>query len=99
MADQRRYELMLILDPRLEESVINSTVDRFLGVLKDRGGEVAKIDHWGRKRFAYEMKNLEEGYYVVADLDTDPATITELDRQMRLTDELVRHKFVRPGKD
>lgn len=99
MTDRRRYELMLILDPRLEESTITGTVDRFLGVVKERGGEVAKVDHWGRKRFAFEMKHLEEGYYVVADLDTDPATVAELDRQMRLTDELVRHKFVRPGKD
>ncbi len=99
MADRRRYELMLILDPRLEESAIQGTVDRFLGVVKERGGEVAKVDTWGRKRFAFEIKHLEEGFYVVADLDTDPATVAELDRQMRLADELVRHKFVRPGKD
>lgn len=99
MADRRRYELMLILDPRLEESTIQATVDRFLGVVRERGGEVAKVDTWGRKRFAFEMRHLEEGFYVVADLDTDPATVAELDRQMRLADELVRHKFVRPGKD
>ena len=99
MADRRRYELMLIVDPRLEESAIQATVEKYLGVVKERGGEVAKVDHWGRKRFTYEMKHLDEGYYVVADLDTDPATVAELDRQMRLADELVRHKFVRPGKD
>jgi small subunit ribosomal protein S6 len=99
MADRRRYELMLILDPRLEESVIQGTVDRFFGVVKERGGEVAKVDTWGRKRFSFPIKHLEEGYYVLADLDTDPDTVAELDRQMRLADELVRHKFVRPGKD
>lgn len=99
MTDRRRYELMLILDPRLEESVINGTIDRFFGVVTERGGEVAKVDHWGRKRFAFPIQHLEEGYYVIADLDTDPATVTELDRQMRLADELIRHKFVRPGKD
>lgn len=99
MADRRRYELMLIVDPRLEETSIQAAVDRYLGVVKERGGEVAKVDHWGRRKFAYEMMRLTEGYYVVADLDTDPDTVTELDRQLRLADELVRHKIVRPGKD
>jgi small subunit ribosomal protein S6 len=99
MADRRRYELMLIVDPRLDEPTIQTTVDRYLGVVKDRGGEVVKVDTWGRRKFAYEMKHLNEGFYVVADLDTDPATVDELDRQMRLADELVRHKITRPGKD
>jgi small subunit ribosomal protein S6 len=99
MADRRRYELMLIVDPRLDEAAIQASVDRYLGVVKERGGEVVKVDTWGRRKFAFEINNLNEGFYFVADLDTDPATVDELDRQLRLADEMVRHKIIRPGKD
>jgi small subunit ribosomal protein S6 len=99
MADRRRYEVMFIVDPRLEDSSIQQAVDRYLGVVRERGGEVAKVDHWGRRKFAFEMNHLHEGYYVVADMDAEPQAMNELDRVLRLADELVRHKIVRPGKD
>ena len=99
MADRRQYEVMLIVDPRLEDSSIQQAVDRYFGVVRDQGGEVGKVDHWGRRKFAYELNHLHEGYYVVAGLDAEPPAIDELDRVLRLADELVRHKIVRPGKD
>jgi small subunit ribosomal protein S6 len=99
MADRRRYEVMFIVDPRMEDPSIQQAVDRYLGVVRDRGGEVAKVDHWGRRKLAYEMNHLSEGYYVVAEMDTEAAVVDELDRVLRLADELVRHKIVRPGKD
>jgi small subunit ribosomal protein S6 len=99
MADRRRYEVMFIVDPRLEDSSIQQAVDRYLGVVRERGGEVAKVDHWGRRKLAYELNHLHEGYYVVADCDAEPQAMNELDRVLRLADELVRHKIVRPGKD
>jgi small subunit ribosomal protein S6 len=99
MADRRHYEVMLIIDPRLEDAAIQQAVDRYVGIVTDRGGEATKVDHWGRRRLAYEIDHRGEGYYVVADLQAEPATMTELDRVLRLADELVRHKIVRPGKD
>ena len=99
MADRRQYEVMLIVDPRLEDSSIQQAVDRYLGVARDQGGEVGKVDHWGRRKFAFEMKHLHEGYYVVAEMNAEPKAMDELDRVLRLADELVRHKIVRPGKD
>ena len=99
MADRRHYEVMLIVDPRLEDPSIQQAVDRYLGVVRERGGEVGQVDHWGRRKFAYELNHLHEGYYVVAGLDAEPPAIDELDRVLRLADELVRHKIVRPGKD
>jgi small subunit ribosomal protein S6 len=99
MADRRHYEVMLIVDPRLEDPSIQQAVDRYLGVVRERGGEVSQVDHWGRRKFAYELNHLHEGYYVVAGLDAEPSAIDELDRVLRLADELVRHKIVRPGKD
>jgi small subunit ribosomal protein S6 len=99
MADRRQYEVMLIVDPRLEDSSIQQAVDRYLGVVRDRGGEVGKVDHWGRRKFAFEMDHLHEGYYVVAEMNAEPQAMDELGRVLRLADELVRHKIVRPGKD
>jgi len=99
MADRRRYEVMFIVDPRLEDASIQQAVDRYLGVVRERGGEVVKVDQWGRRKFAYELNHLHEGYYVVAEADAEPQAMTELDRVLRLADELVRHKIVRPGKD
>jgi small subunit ribosomal protein S6 len=98
MADRRRYEVMLIVDPRLEDSAIQQAVDRYLGVARERGAEVGKVDHWGRRKFAFEMRHMAEGYYVVAEMDADGAAVDELDRVLRLADELVRHKITRPGK-
>jgi small subunit ribosomal protein S6 len=99
MADRRQYEVMLILDPRLDDANIQQAVDRYVGVISQRGGEATKVDHWGRRKFSYEINHLNEGYYVVADVAAEPATMTELDRVLGLADELIRHKIVRPGKN
>jgi small subunit ribosomal protein S6 len=98
MADRRRYEVMLIVDPRLEDSTIQQAVDRYLGIVRERGADVTKVDHWGRRKFAFEMRHLNEGYYVLAEMDAEAPAIDELDRVLRLADELVRHKITRPGK-
>jgi small subunit ribosomal protein S6 len=99
MAEARRYEVMFILDPRLEDAKIQQALERYLGVARERGAEVAKVDHWGRRKFAFEMKHLNEGYYAIADVQAEPSAMDELDRVLRLQDELVRHKITRPGKD
>jgi small subunit ribosomal protein S6 len=98
MADRRRYEVMLIMDPKLEDAAIQQAVERFVGIVTSRGGEATKVDHWGRRKLAFELNHRHEGYYVVADLQADAATVAELDRVLRLADELVRHKIVRPGR-
>ncbi len=98
MADRRQYEVVLIVDPRLEDQTIQELVDRYVAVVTERGGELTKVDHWGRRKLAYEIDHLNEGYYAVADLQAEPAAMDELDRQLRLADELIRHKIVRPGK-
>jgi small subunit ribosomal protein S6 len=99
MADRRQYEVMLIIDPRLDDASIQQAVDRYVGVVTQRGAEATKVDHWGRRKFSYEINHLNEGYYVVADIQAEPAAMTELDRVLGLADELIRHKIVRPGKN
>ena len=72
-------------------------VERFTTLIADQGGTVEKVDHWGKRQFAYEIQHMNEGYYTVIDLQVSSEGLVELERQLRLTDEIVRHKVVRPG--
>jgi small subunit ribosomal protein S6 len=92
----RRYELMVILDPDLEERTIAPSLDQFLGVVRQGGGSVDKVDIWGRRRLAYEIAKKSEGIYAVIDLQAEPATVRELDRQLNLNEAVLRTKVMRP---
>jgi small subunit ribosomal protein S6 len=92
----RRYELMVILDPDLEERVVAPSLDQFLGVVRQGGGTVEKVDVWGRRRLAYEIDKKVEGIYAVIDLTAEPATVKELDRQLNLNEAVLRTKLLRP---
>ena len=91
----RRYEVMLILDPSLEDKDAKAAVDRYLTTVSSRGGEVQNIDHWGKRRFAYEIRHINEGYYTVIVVNAEPAAVDELSRVLGLVDEVIRHKVVR----
>ena len=90
----RKYEIMLILPADAEDDVVTGVVDRINKVLADSGGEVGKVDKWGRRRLAYEIDKRTEGFYVVAEMTADPSTIRELERVLQLVDEIVRFKVV-----
>jgi small subunit ribosomal protein S6 len=92
----RRYEVMIILDPSLEDKDAKAAVDRHLTTVSSRGGEVQNIDHWGKRRFAYEIRHINEGYYTVVVLNAEPEAVDELARVLGLADEVIRHKVVRP---
>jgi small subunit ribosomal protein S6 len=92
----RRYEVMVILDPSLEDKDAKAAVDKYLTTVSSRGGEVQSIDHWGKRRFAYEIRHINEGYYTVVVLNAEPAVVDELSRVLGLADEVIRHKVVRP---
>ena len=92
----RHYEVMLILDPSLEDKDAKAAVDRFMTIITNHGGKVTGIDHWGKRRFAYEIRHLEEGYYTVVDLEATPETVDELSRVLFLADNVIRHKVIRP---
>ena len=92
----RHYELMVILDPELEERTIAPSLDRFLTVVTKSGGSVAKVDIWGRRRLAYEIKKQIEGIYAVIDIQAEPAAVAELDRQLNLNESVLRTKLMRP---
>lgn len=92
----RHYEVMVILEPNLEESQVSPTLDKFLKGVKDAGGAVDKIDVWGRRRLAYEINKSNEGVYAVIDLQSEPGPVAEMDRQMRLSESVLRAKVLRP---
>ncbi|HEX9376480.1 MAG TPA: 30S ribosomal protein S6 [Actinomycetota bacterium] len=90
----RKYELMLILPAESDESVVTRVVERINTTLADGKGQVGKLDRWGRRRLAYEIAHQAEGYYLVAELEAEPAALTELDRVLHLADEVIRFKVV-----
>ena len=92
----RHYEVMVILDPSLEERTIAPSLDTFLNVVKRDGGSVEKVDIWGRRRLAYEIDKNSEGIYAVIDLQAKPAAVQELDRQLNLNESVLRTKVLRP---
>jgi len=92
----RKYEVMVILDPDLEERTVGPSLDTFLNVIKQDGGKVDKVDIWGRRRMAYEINRKTEGIYAVLDITSTPSAVAELDRQLNLNESVVRTKVVRP---
>jgi small subunit ribosomal protein S6 len=92
----RAYELMVILDPNLEERTVQPSLDTYLNVVRNDGGSVDNIDIWGRRRLAYEIDKNAEGIYAVVSLQADPATVKELDRQLTLNESVLRTKVIRP---
>ena len=94
----RRYEMMIILDPALEERTVQPSLDQFLTVVTTAGGTVDKVDVWGRRRLAYEIDKKSEGIYTVVDLVAEPDTVKELDRQLNLNEAVMRTKIMRPDR-
>jgi small subunit ribosomal protein S6 len=92
----RHYELMVILDPDLEERTVAPSLDKFLNVVRKGGGTVEKVDVWGRRRLAYDINKKSEGIYAVVDMTAEPAVAQELDRQLGLNESVMRTKLLRP---
>ena len=92
----RPYEVMVILDPELEERTVAPSLDTYLNVVRNDGGSVDNVDIWGRRRLAYEIDKNAEGIYAVVQLQAEPATVKELDRQLTLNESVLRTKVLRP---
>ena len=92
----RHYELMVILDPDLEERTVAPSLDKFLNVIRKGGGSVENVDVWGRRRLAYDINKKSEGIYAVVDMTAEPAVAQELDRQLGLNESVMRTKLIRP---
>ena len=95
----RPYEVMIILNAALEEDAIRAQIDRAQEIIRANGGTPNRVDRWGKRRFAYEVKHQWEGFYVLIEATAEPIAMSELDRALHLADEVVRHKVIRLPDD
>ena len=91
----RTYELVFIAQPDLEEEALNALVNRIQEVMVENGGEVQEIEHMGRRKLAYPIGKRLEGHYVLVHASLDHAAIVELERSLKLSEDVIRHLLVR----
>lgn len=90
----RKYEALYILAPNLNEEEIKANVEKFKGIVENGGGVVENIDEWGKRKLAYEINHINEGYYVLMNFSANTELPKELDRVLRISDGVVRHLVV-----
>ena len=89
------YEAMLIVIPELDEEQIENTISRFQTIIERTGGEVGNVNHWGRRKLAYEIDHRTDGFYAVMEFSAGERTLVELKRILRVSDDVLRHMIVR----
>ena len=90
-----QYELMVILNPEIDERQVAPSLDKFLKVITNDGGSIDKVDIWGKRRLAYEIQKKTEGIYAVVNFTATSAATQELDRQLNLSEQIMRTKVLR----
>lgn len=94
----RAYEMVYIVQPDLEEEAVNGLLEKFSALITADGGEVVQVDHWGKRRLAYEIRDFRDGNYFLVNFKGLPRTAGELDRIFKLTDEVLRFMIIRREK-
>ena len=89
-----KYETLFILHPSLNEEEVNANVEKFKGIIENEGGQIENVDLWGKRKLAYEIKKVNEGYYVLINFLANSELPKELDRVFRITDSVIRHLIV-----
>ncbi|HHV21093.1 MAG TPA: 30S ribosomal protein S6 [Propionibacterium sp.] len=92
----RKYEIMIIVTPEMDERQVTPMLERYLKIITDGGGTIDEYDFWGRRRFAYEIQKKAEGFYAVVNLTAKPDDVKELDRQLGINEQVMRTKVLRP---
>ncbi|WP_218221100.1 30S ribosomal protein S6 [Nesterenkonia sp. Act20] len=92
----RHYELMVLVDPEVDERTVEPTLGKYMEVVKKDGGTVDNVDVWGRRRLAYEIQKKTEAVYAVVNFHATPDSAAELDRLLRLNETIMRTKITRP---
>jgi small subunit ribosomal protein S6 len=94
----RNYEAMIILQADFDEEARNALVEKLQGLIVKTGGEVTDVNHWGTRKLAYEINDLRDGYYVLFKFTGDGAGIGELERNLKITDGVLRFLVIREGE-
>jgi small subunit ribosomal protein S6 len=91
----REYELVVVIDPEITEEDVPAAIERLNGAISARGGEVVDSRHWGRRRLAYPIGKHNDGNYIISQVTLDPARVHDLESQFKISEEILRHMFVR----
>jgi small subunit ribosomal protein S6 len=92
----RTYELMTIFRPELAETDVRTEFSTVEKALVARGADIGSADFWGKRRLAYEINHVSEGYYTLITFDAEADAVADVDRALSLSDNVLRHKFIRP---
>lgn len=90
----RKYEMIFIQNPSLDEEAVNANIEKFKGIIENGGGSVDNVDVWGKRKLAYEINKVNEGFYTLVNFTASPELPKELDRVLRITDGIMRHIIV-----
>lgn len=95
----RPYEVMFIVDTTLDDQVVQTVINRSIDSMKSNGAEITRTEKWGRRKLAYPINKKPDGYYTIVQMTADSTAIAEMNRQFRLSDEVLRHKIMQltPG--
>ena len=92
---ERKYELVMVINPKLEEEALEAVIAKYSNLVTNNGGEIIKLDRWGKRRLAYEINHITEGFYTLMKF-SGPSTISqEMERQFGISDDVIRHLIVR----
>ena len=91
----RKYETIFILHPSLDEEAVKANIEKIKGVIENGGGTVENVDFWGKRKLAYEIAKVNEGFYTLINFEANTELPKELDRVFRITDGVIRHIVVK----
>ena len=91
----RKYETIFILNPAFDEETVKANIEKFKGVIENGGGTVENVDFWGKRKLAYEIAKVNEGFYTLINFEANTELPKELDRVFRITDGVIRHIVVK----
>ncbi|ENQ3080823.1 MULTISPECIES: 30S ribosomal protein S6 [Bacillus] len=91
----KKYEIMYIIRPNMEEEAQKALVERFAGVLTDNGAEIINTKDWGKRRLAYEINDLRDGFYMILNVNSNPEAVKEFDRLAKISEDIIRHIVVK----
>ncbi|MGM7723404.1 30S ribosomal protein S6 [uncultured Metabacillus sp.] len=91
----KKYEVMYIIRPNIEDEAKKALVERFNNVLSENGAEVAEAKEWGKRRLAYEINDFRDGYYMLLQVNSEAAAVQEFDRLAKINEDIIRHIVVK----
>ncbi|MCR5676032.1 MAG: 30S ribosomal protein S6 [Lachnospiraceae bacterium] len=90
-----KYELAVVVNAKLDDEAKNAVVDKAKALIERFGGQITEVDDWGKKKLAYEIDKMTEGFYVFIRFDAEPTAPAEIEKRMRIADNVIRYLCVR----